>query len=205
MAAVPLGALWPPLPGPLGLVSSSPRRAALLRAIGVPFRVIRPREGAEGAGAGPPEEIVLLHAEAKARSAGGDGTEAVLLAADTVVVREGRTLGKPGSEVEAGEMLRFLSGGPHDVITGVYALDRRSGRASRGIESTRVVFRSLSAEEIDSYVATGEPADKAGAYGVQGIGGLLVARIEGCYFNVVGLPLVRAAAVLRELLEGGEA
>jgi septum formation protein len=128
----------------------------------------------------------------------------VILGADTLVAREGRILGKPRDAEEAAEMLRFLSGAAHEVATAVFALDARSGRSGSGIESSRVFFRDLCTEEIAAYVASGEPLDKAGAYGVQGIGGLFVSRIEGCYFNVVGLPLVRTRAVLRKLLAGDE-
>jgi septum formation protein len=199
MAKLP-ASIWPELPGPIALVSASPRRAELLRGIGVPFRVIAPAAGTEPGGDGGAEEIALRHAEAKARSASASANEPVLLAADTVVTRAGRILGKPRDAAEATEMLRFLSGRGHQVVTGVFALDRQSGASASGVETTSVYFRELAPEEIAGYIATGEPFDKAGAYGVQGIGSLLVARIEGCYFNVVGLPLVRTRAVLRELL-----
>lgn len=97
-------------------------------------------------------------------------------------------------------MLRFLSGGAHEVVTAVFAIDGRSGRFASGTETTLVRFRELASGEIDAYIATGEPFDKAGSYGVQGVAGLFVERMEGCYFNVVGLPLVRTRAVLLELL-----
>ncbi|RPJ42237.1 MAG: septum formation protein Maf [Candidatus Latescibacterota bacterium] len=185
----------------MALASSSPRRAELLLALGVPFRVIPPGDGTEEGGEGGAGEIALRHAEAKARSVLDRAGDAVVLSADTLVAGEGRILGKPGDPAEAASMLRFLSGGAHEVVTAVFAIDARSGRTASGVETTRVVFRDLAPAEIEAYIATGEPFDKAGAYGVQGTAGLFVRRIEGCYFNVVGLPLVRTRAVLLELLE----
>jgi septum formation protein len=197
--------IWPETPGPLALASTSPRRAAILAGLGVAFRVVAPADGSEEGVEGLPGAIALRHAEAKARSVVGRAGSPIILGADTVVVKGGRVLGKPRDEAEAAAMLRFLSGGPHEVVTGVFVLDTRSGRSSSGVETSRVFFRDLSDAEISGYVATGEPLDKAGAYGVQGIGGVLVERVEGCYFNVVGLPLVRTRAVLRSLLvSGGE-
>jgi septum formation protein len=195
--------IWPETPGPLALASTSPRRAALLGGLGVAFRVVSPAGGVEEGGEGRPGEIALRHAEAKARSVVGRAEGPIILGADTLVARGGRVLGKPRDEADAAAMLRFLSGGAHEVVTGVFALDTRSGRSASGVETSRVFFRDLSDTEISGYVATGEPLDKAGAYGVQGIGGLLVERVEGCYFNVVGLPLVRTRAVLRRLLVSG--
>ncbi|MFH1279616.1 MAG: Maf family protein [Candidatus Eisenbacteria bacterium] len=203
-AAAPL---WPDLPGGLGLVSTSPRRAELLRAAGVPFRVIPPAEGSEGGGGDgkggkeDPERLAALHAEAKARSV-PEASAGILLAADTVVVSPGgRILGKPADGEEAAAMLRLLSGAEHRVVTAVFALRPSDGRCAGGAEGTAVHFRDLSEEEIGAYVATGEPMDKAGAYGIQGIGGLLVSGIRGCYFNVVGLPLARTREILRAVLE----
>lgn len=197
-------AIWPDTGGPIVLASTSPRRADLLRALGVPFRIVPPSDGAEGESGGSAAEITLRHAEAKARSVLPHASGAVILGADTLVARAGRVLGKPRDAQEAAEMLRFLSAAAHEVATAVFALDARSGRAAFGIERSRVFFRDLAPEEIAAYVASREPLDKAGAYGVQGIGGLFVSRIEGCYFNVVGLPLVRTRAVLRELVPEGE-
>lgn len=201
METPPLPApLWPDVPGGLGLVSTSPRRAAILRAAGVPFLLVPPAPGAENGGGGDPERLASSHAEAKARSVGGGA--GVLLAADTVVVSPGgRTLGKPADEEEAAAMLRMLSGAEHRVVTALFALRTSGGRAAAAVESTEVLFRTLSEEEIAAYVGTGEPMDKAGAYGIQGRGGLLVSRIRGCYFNVVGLPLVRAREVVLAVLE----
>ena len=127
-------------------------------------------------------------------------TLTAVLAADTVVVRGNEALGKPENRADAVRMLRLLSGRKHRVLTGVFALNIDTGIEASGLEATEVWFRRLGAEEIDSYVATGEPVDKAGAYAIQGVGSLLVDRIRGCYFNVVGLPLVRTREVLRGVI-----
>lgn len=123
----------------------------------------------------------------------------VIVAADTVVAIEGNLLGKPSSEDDARRMLCRLSGKWHDVFTGLAVLLRQSQRMIVVVEKTRVEFAQLSASEIDDYVQTGEPLDKAGAYAIQGRGGKFILRIEGCYFNVMGLPLARLYAILREL------
>jgi len=199
-AALPSGNLWPSVRGGITLVSASPRRADLLRQIGARFSVLPPEHGVERMTSLEPEEVVRKLAEEKTRSVGEKGEGRVLLAADTVVVLDGRILGKPRDPREAAEMLSALSGRGHKVVTGVSVLDRRSGRHASGVEVTRVRFRTLTAGEIEAYVETGEPSDKAGAYGIQGVGALLVERIEGCYFNVVGLPLARTREVLRSVV-----
>jgi len=122
----------------------------------------------------------------------------LVVGADTVVTLPGRVLGKPSSAAEAREMLEMLSGREHRVVTGVAVVDPAGGRSVAGAEETRVFFRNLTRAEIQAYVESGEPMDKAGAYAVQGLGALLVERIEGCYFNVVGLPLGLLAGLLGE-------
>jgi septum formation protein len=122
--------------------------------------------------------------------------EAVIVAADTVVFLRGRRMGKPASEAEAREMLGRLHGRTHDVWTGLAVVRGREQRTAA--ERTRVSFTRLSDAEIDAYVASGEPLDKAGAYGIQGAAAQFVGRIEGDYFNVVGLPLARLRAILAE-------
>jgi septum formation protein len=185
----------------LFLASASPRRAEILRNAGIPFEVRatlldESRRTGELRG-----DYVRRLALAKARAAANaqeDSGDRLYLGADTVVVAGDEILGKPDSEAGARNMLRSLSGTVHEVHTGL-ALVRRPG-AMEGVveEITRVTFAPLSDEEIDAYIATGEPLDKAGAYGIQGIGGRYVTRIEGCYFNVMGLPLARLWAFLRE-------
>jgi septum formation protein len=175
----------------LVLASTSPRRAALLRAAGYDFDV-RP-SGAEEwpfTGGDPAGYAELL---ARAKAGGGDGDE-VVVGADTVVVVDGSVLGKPAGPDHAAAMLRRLSGRTHEVVTGV-AVRHRGGLRS-GHARTRLTLRVLEEQEIRAYVATGEPLDKAGAYGYQGGAARFVTRLEGDADTVIGLPL----ALLRELL-----
>ena len=195
--------LWPETEGPIGLVSSSPRRAALLRGAGVPFTLVPPAHGEEIPSGDPPEKEAVRFAREKALAPVVGEEPRILLAADTLVAGDGGPFGKPAGPEEAARMLRALSGRWHRVVTAVCFIDRSTGRLETGAETTRVLFRELGAAEIDAYVSTGEPLDKAGAYGIQGRGALLVERIEGCYANVVGLPLVRTRETLRKLLGAG--
>jgi septum formation protein len=182
----------------LVLVSASPRRAELLSAAGFAFDVQpadvdetpRPDEGA-------PAYVRRLAAE-KARAAERRcGLDAVLLAADTTVVLDGRILGKPADEADAAGMLEALAGRTHEVLTGV-AL--RRGDAERvDTECTRVTFAPMSPGDVAWYVASGEPFDKAGAYGIQGRASRFVERVEGSYSNVVGLPVALVVRLLRDV------
>ncbi|HKV03960.1 MAG TPA: Maf family protein [Candidatus Acidoferrales bacterium] len=183
------------------LASASPRRAEILRAAGIAFEVhpalidesLRPGE----LRGDYVRRLALQKARASA-AAQKRGGECLVVGADTVVAAAGEILGKPASPAEASRMLRLLSGRVHDVHTGL-ALVRLPGSVEGVVEEiTRVTFAPLSDEEIESYIASGEPLDKAGAYAIQGIGGRYVTRIEGCYFNVVGLPLARLWTLLRE-------
>ncbi len=182
------------------LASASPRRGAILENAGIRFER-RATEIDESPLPGEsPEACVIRSAEEKARGASrGVAGEAIVVGADTLVVVDGKVMGKPADEEEARRMLRSLSGRTHRVITGVVALRLPDGSTRRAAETTNVTFAALTDREIDDYVATGEPMDKAGAYGIQERAGRFVARIEGCYFNVVGLPLARLYAMLREL------
>ena len=181
----------------LVLASASPRRRELLDRFCIPYEVI-PALGEEAAPEGlPPGELVsLLAANKAAEVAVRVGSGAVVVAADTVVEIEGRVLGKPGTEERAVEMLSELSGREHRVWTGVCV--REGDRILTRSECTAVRFRELSGEEIRAYAATGEPLDKAGAYGYQSLACLFVDRIEGDYFNVVGLPVCTLGLMLRE-------
>ena len=195
------------------LASASPRRRMLLEQIGLPFEVV-PSLSQEFADTGErPAEHVQQAAALKASSvAPRVAPEAVIIAADTIVCLDGTVLGKPDSPAEACEMLRRLSGRTHTVYTGLavgragdvaeaadMAEDWRELGLETGFEATRVTFRQLSDAEIGSYVDTGEPLDKAGAYAIQGRGALLVQGICGCYSNVVGLPLAKLARMLANL------
>ncbi|WP_132013914.1 Maf family protein [Hydrogenispora ethanolica] len=185
---------------PLILASTSPRRAELLRQIGVDFQIIPSQFAEEPPPASvTPREYVIGLASHKAGQVAASLKEGIVIGADTVVVSEGVILGKPEDPAQAVAMLTALSGKEHSVFTGVACLEVPEGNVRLFAEETKVTFRRLQTAEIQSYVATGEPLDKAGAYGIQGKGALLVEQIQGCYFNVVGLPLSRLAAVLAEM------
>ncbi len=180
------------------LASASPRRLALLEQIGLEVQVC-PADFAEVSGdALAAETVVKANAEGKCQAVVAQlGDEKPVIAADTVVVAAGKILGKPKNAQEAVAMLQLLSGKEHRVLTGLAV--SYAGRHSVEVVATRVFFRELSLQEIEAYVATGEPLDKAGAYGIQGRGAVLVNKIDGCYNNVVGLPLTRLYLMLAEL------
>jgi len=185
----------------LVLASASPRRAEILRNAAIPFETYAAILDESRRPSELRADYVRRLALAKARAAASaqrDSPDCLIIGADTVVVAADEILGKPESPEDARRMLRLLSGAVHEVHTGL-AIIRRPG-AMEGIveEITRVTFAPLSDEDIEAYIATGEPFDKAGAYGIQGIGGRYVTRIEGCYFNVMGLPLARLWILLRE-------
>jgi len=180
------------------LASASPRRRRLLEQLGLQ-PLVHPSRVAEGPlppGVSPADWAESL-ARRKAVAVAPSFPRDIVVAADTIVVLGDCVLGKPGDEREAAAMLRALSGREHAVITGVCTV--LEGGSASGRETTRVRFRDLSPREIAAYAATPEPLDKAGAYGIQGVGGLLVASISGCYNNVVGLPLVLLLRLLRRL------
>jgi len=179
----------------LVLASSSPRRRQILAAAGI-AHTVRPAEVDESPRDGEtPESYVERLALAKARAAAAAPGD-IVLGADTVVVIDGQILGKPAAgRRDATRMLEALSGREHRVLTGVCLLN--GTRVAQAIETTRVRFVPLAPEEIDAYVASGEPMDKAGAYAVQGLASKFIDRIEGCYFNVVGLPIARVYALLK--------
>lgn len=179
------------------LASSSPRRQSLLENLGICFSTISTNIDESFLPQESPRNAVRRLARLKAERAIPLLREnCLLIAADTIVVLDGQVMGKPGSKDDALEMLTQLSGRCHEVITAICI--RTAGGCEVEDETTRVYFRHLSKEEIKAYVASGEPADKAGAYGIQGRGGLLVQRIEGCYFNVVGLPMSRLYLMLKK-------
>jgi len=147
--------------------------------------------------------MVARLAEAKARATAAqlkrDSPDCIVLGADTAVELDGEILGKPRDAADAGRMLAKLSGRTHCVLTGIFLLRLPGGATRAAVETSAVTFAHLSDAEIAAYVGRGEPMDKAGAYAIQGFAGRYISRIEGCYFNVVGLPLARLYALLREL------
>jgi septum formation protein len=181
------------------LASASPRRQELLSSAGISFEVL-PSEVDEGFQEGePPEEYVVRLARRKAAKAGERHKDRWVLAADTVVVIDGRILGKPGDRQEAEKMLGVLSDQEHRVITGFCLLRGDSGKSREGTVTTRVRFKRLSSREIEWYLDTGEPFDKAGAYAIQGKAAFMVKEIRGSYTNVVGLPLTEVIEALQEM------
>jgi len=186
---------------PVLLASGSPRRRQFLTDVGIPFQVVVPQVDEAPAPGEEPHDTVQRLAELKARDAARRTPRAqgLVLAADTEVVVDGVALGKPANPADATAMLRRLSGREHLVITGICILDQRSGAVERGVADTRVRFRELDDDEIEGYVSTGEPLDKAGAYACQGIGAFLIARVEGSYTNVVGLPLGQVIQMLQRM------
>ena len=166
--------------------------------LGVSGLVVRPALGEERSDLSlPPPELVKTLAAAKAREAAAEARgDDVIIAADTIVVYGGRVYGKPHSPAEAADMLRTLSGRTHEVYTGVCVI--RNGVELCRADRSAVTFRSLSDGEIERYIASGEPMDKAGAYGAQGKGALFVERIDGDFFNVMGLPLCLLGEMLKE-------
>ena len=182
------------------LASASPRRAQVLRDAGIEFEARlaqveetrRPKE--------TPEAMVQRLAEEKAvAGAAGVAGAALVIGADTAVICEGALLGKPSSPADAQRMLRLLAGRTHKVVTGLSVLRLPDRELRVELETTRVAFAPLSERDIEEYVASREPLDKAGAYGIQGRAGRFITRIEGCYFNVVGLPLARLYRLMSEL------
>lgn len=180
------------------LASGSPRRKELLEMLGVENLLIIPAKGEELVPQNAlPGEIVISLAAQKGREVAalrpaGD----IVISADTIVWHEGRVFGKPHSEAEAFSMLSSLSGNTHEVYTGVCVI--KDGSECHEYECSRVTFRKLTSDEINAYIADGEPMDKAGAYGAQGKGSLFVEKIDGDFFNVMGLPLCRLGQMLKK-------
>ena len=185
------------------LASSSPRRAEVLRNAGFVFEIrpadvdetLQPHEAAE--------DYVRRVAQAKAHAVADParvaGERAIVIAADTIVLAEQQILGKPKDAADARRMLRLFSGKTHEVLTALCLINIPASKEALHVEKTRVEFLKMSDEEIENYIQTGEPFDKAGAYGIQGIAGRFATRIEGCYFNVLGLPLSRLWTTLHAL------
>ncbi|MDO4177789.1 MAG: Maf family protein [Phascolarctobacterium sp.] len=180
------------------LASASPRRLELLKQIGIE-PIVKPSSFEEKSGASKDaQEIVRMNALGKCMDiAKNFPTNLAIIGADTIVVTQGSILGKPKNEQEAVAMLENLSGKAHQVMTGVAIFYQ--GRVVSEVCVTDVIFRSLTSEEISNYVKTGEPLDKAGAYGIQGKGAILVEKIDGDYNNVVGLPLTKVYSILTRL------
>jgi len=183
---------------PIVLASSSPRRKELLEKIGLAFTVDPAEEEESPNPQLSPQELAKSLSLQKARAAAARNPTSIVIAADTFGVLDGRLLGKPAGKQQAREMLGMMRGRRHTVITGFTVMDASSGSSITETVETGVYFRKLTEAEINAYVCSGEPLDKAGAYAIQGLGALLVDKIEGDYYNVVGLPLAALASVLKK-------
>ncbi len=181
------------------LASASPRRGELLASAGIVVEAVSSRIPEHFRPGESPQDHVRRLAEAKARAVAELREGRFFIGADTVVVCGDEVMGKPRDRRDAERMLRKLSGGPHEVITGYAVYDAIEDRVRVGAATTRVYFKALEAVEIAAYVATGCPLDKAGAYGIQGRAAYMVARIEGSYTNVVGLPLCETVETLVQM------
>jgi len=182
------------------LASASPRRAQLLKLIGMEFEIIDSKMNERDESYIIPEVHVLELAQKKAQKVAENISNGVVVGADTIVVLNGEILGKPASSKEAHAMLRKLSGRTHIVYTGIALVDKPSGKMLSDYERTQVTFRDLGDEEIARYVATESPMDKAGAYGIQDQSAVFVTAISGCFYNVMGFPLAKFYARLQSFL-----
>ncbi|MBR2452863.1 MAG: septum formation protein Maf [Clostridia bacterium] len=182
------------------LASGSPRRQELLRMLELHFEVMVDKTPEPDISFASIEEDVCALARFKGENVIknlGENTDKIVIAADTVVAIGGKVLGKPEDEEDAFQMLSALSGNMHNVLTGVFVKDIRSGKEISFCEKTEVFFKKLDINEIKDYIRTKEPMDKAGSYGIQNLGSVFVEKINGDYFNVVGLPVSKLANVLK--------
>ncbi|MDR0819492.1 MAG: Maf family protein [Oscillospiraceae bacterium] len=178
------------------LASASPRRRELIERLGLTFTVIPAKSELSAEPGEAPELSVVRIAKAKAEEiAAGSNDLRLIISADTIVVIDGKILGKPADADDAANMLAELSSKTHEVITAVTLL--KNGGALEFTERTFVTFREITPAEINAYVSSGEPLDKAGAYGIQGLGGMFIERIDGDYYNVVGLPICALSIALK--------
>ena len=181
-------------PSRVVLASGSPRRQQMLQDLEIPYEICVSEVPEKWKATDPAGKTATQLALKKARKC--KRADALVIAMDTIVAIKNQKLGKPENYGEAKEMLEFLSGRTHDVITGCALVWNR--RVLTGMDKTRVEFRNMTAEEIDWYIQTGEPFGKAGAYAIQGVGRIFINRIEGCYYNVVGFPLTLFQRLLRK-------
>jgi len=180
------------------LASGSPRRKMLLEKIGIKFQVINPITEELSERGIDPEIYVKNTAIQKAKSVESKIEEGIIIAADTIVVKDNEILGKPSNRQDALRMLKILSGTAHFVYTAVVVLDKKSGHMELEVEKTKVEMRKLDNKEIQKYINSGEPMDAAGAYKIQEGAASFIKRIEGCYYNVVGLPLATLIEMLKK-------
>jgi len=180
------------------LASASPRRKEILAKTGLKFKVDESDYKENMDIRLPPRQLATLHSIGKAQAVAAKYRNALIISADTIVVLKNRVFGKPRDRQEAKKMLKTLSGKAHTVITVYTILDSASEKVTTKSVESKVFFKRLTDDEITTYIKSGEPLDKAGAYGVQGLGALIVKRIEGDFFNVMGLPLNALAESLKK-------
>ena len=183
------------------LASGSPRRFEILQNAGLTFQVLTSQAEEDNTIQLDPAELTVYHAKNKGREIAAQHPDALVISADTIVVCEDEIMGKPFNEEDAYRMLRTLSGKTHQVITGFGVRLEKYGKSVYDAVQTDVTFRTLAEEEILAYIDTAEPFDKAGAYAIQGQGSILIEKINGCFFNVVGFPLSRFYIMLDKFLE----
>jgi septum formation protein len=181
------------------LASTSPRRREILNNVGLTFEVIPGTYEEDMTMQLTPAELVKTLSHGKAMDVAKNYTDAIVIGADTIVAHDGKVIGKPKSEEGAKEMLRMLSGTVHSVFTGMTVIDTTIGKEYCIAVETVITFKKLTEPEIETYVKTGEPMDKAGAYAMQGIASLFIERIEGDYWGLVGLPICELGKILKEL------
>jgi len=180
------------------LASASPRRKEILEKTGLKFKVDESDYEENMDIRFNPRELASRHSIGKAQAVAAKYSNALIISADTIVLLKNRIFGKPRNRKEAREMLKTLNGKAHTVITGYTILDTDTGKKTTKSVESKVFFKRLTDDEISTYIKSGEPLDKAGAYGVQGLGALIVKRIEGDFFNVMGLPLNALAESLKK-------
>jgi len=183
------------------LASKSPRRAALLKQIGFEFSILASDIDENGEEYSIPEVHVLDLAHKKAEKVAETINDGIIIGADTIVVVNDKILGKPENAVQAAQMLRELSGETHIVFTGFSILEKPSGKYVNEYVRTRVSFRDLSEDEINAYLETESPYDKAGAYGIQDFSAIFVDKIDGCYFNVMGFPISKFYESIKQFVK----
>ena len=180
------------------LASGSPRRKEIFAKLQLPFEVQTSNYVEDMGLPLSPTELAQFLSAGKAESVSKENLDALIIAADSFVIYQNKLLGKPKTEQEAVSMLKMLSGKENDILTGVTILDGSTGEKISFHEITKVFMRDISEKEIEAYVKTGEPLDKAGAYALQGLGAIFIKRIEGDFFNAMGLPLARVAQELQK-------
>ncbi len=183
------------------LASASPRRKQLLTQIGLKFEVRKSNYNETPEKDLTPAQLALFYSQNKAKDVASKASHGIVIGADTLVVFENQAIGKPKSKDDAIRILSLLSGKMHEIVTGYTLIDTKTKKTISRTVTTKVWFRKLSKQEIVDYVATGEPFDKAGAYGIQEKGALFVEKIDGDYFNVVGLPIAALVTDLKKMIK----